>query len=602
MISSTVFQNNKNHGHKKKKQKQRSRKKYEETQENPSSRVGGNLINRIELDDSTISDTIVTVESKLTASMPRNGVNLNLAGVDLDTVWQDYWGKYGEYLVWEGWVAKYPDQIDFEKLQAVPAIAEVEVQSEAVPDNQAMEEIRINDMFTKDAAEKEKIDAPSDAETGRNYEYENEDNISKNEHTVSEIANSNTSSTHSSDVCKKYNTSAEAALEMSDQDYISPCSPMQYLSPNFKCVNGEDIIATLQKKTELAASNVENVENCDVESDADNLANERTEMVNMMHSYSNHHSQSRDLESLETENENINAFSKDQVEENENKNLTEEDFSKAWEELWNEHYMESYWYYYNQFVEKFNKIAPGPEVVNDFSVAEGIAVVNEQGELEVVQELTDFRDKENAGSSTSFKETSVTSEHNFCAENEISRNECSSDNTFYVVDNGTGSTDDVVYVIKNEDGSSVSNLDMESIAAILNDVQIDGKAFKTENHIDEAENENSSKNFSNYDVHELDGNEVKVCRHGVDVAPDDTEEMQTDNISECKINSDNTPDEPTDGSRRKRKHREKQNQQQAAGSSLETGGLSQNLSSGSYPFTSREIFYVTTLPVSVLNT
>lgn len=46
--------------------------------------------------------------------------------------WEDYWAKHGEYLVWQGWVEKYPDYIgsDYMETSAVPCIAEVEIQTE----------------------------------------------------------------------------------------------------------------------------------------------------------------------------------------------------------------------------------------------------------------------------------------------------------------------------------------------------------------------------------------------------------------------------------------------------------------------------------------
>ena len=52
---------------------------------------------------------------------------------DVDSVWQDYWLKYGEYLVWQGWVTKYPDQLDLQNsTYVVPPIAEVEIETEEI--------------------------------------------------------------------------------------------------------------------------------------------------------------------------------------------------------------------------------------------------------------------------------------------------------------------------------------------------------------------------------------------------------------------------------------------------------------------------------------
>ncbi|XP_067677508.1 uncharacterized protein [Haliotis asinina] len=46
---------------------------------------------------------------------------------DLETAWQEFWTKYGEMVVWQGWVSKYPDHIDYDKLTVMPSVVEVEV-------------------------------------------------------------------------------------------------------------------------------------------------------------------------------------------------------------------------------------------------------------------------------------------------------------------------------------------------------------------------------------------------------------------------------------------------------------------------------------------
>jgi hypothetical protein len=45
----------------------------------------------------------------------------------LTLAWESYWAKYGEYLVWEGWINKYPEQIDFNEYRGMPCVSEVEV-------------------------------------------------------------------------------------------------------------------------------------------------------------------------------------------------------------------------------------------------------------------------------------------------------------------------------------------------------------------------------------------------------------------------------------------------------------------------------------------
>ncbi|XP_053393968.1 trimethylguanosine synthase-like isoform X2 [Mercenaria mercenaria] len=554
----------KNHGHKKKKQKQRQRnkKKLDEAQQGEHRRANiENQVKRIELDESTINDTLMSVESRLTGSTPRNGVNLNLAGVDLDTVWQDYWGKYGEYLVWEGWVAKYPDQIDFEKLQAVPAIAEVEVQTETTvtgKDSGDMEQV--SDI--KDHQEKQiSGNCCRDTEVTDPKPSVVTDDINTNEshfkETVMGDVKSGQNTVDASNKCLN-SKFPETELEVNSPvpDYINPCSPMQYLSPNFKYVSGEEIISTLQKRTETGASNVD-VENCDTQSDVDNLANERTEIVNMMHSYSSYHSQTGPPENPQTE---CDYKGVPGVGTNREDNQTEEDFSKAWEELWNEHYTESYWYYYNQFSEKFYKIAPGDmEVREDVSIIEGIAMVNDNGELEIVQGLNDQNRSTECDTSTQISDE--TREVSVDSENVTDDAYCSNENTVYVVDNGAEGDCDVVYVIQNEDGTAVKDLDMESIATILNGVQLDGQGAVAEQSIHTADTEiRQCPERGNDSLADDQSTSMVVCGH-VCVAGDE---------------------EPVDGSRKKRKEKERRNQQQGTASDHRTSSHGRNLALGSF--------------------
>ncbi|XP_064605745.1 trimethylguanosine synthase-like [Liolophura sinensis] len=61
--------------------------------------------------------------------------------------WDDYWAKHGEYLVWQGWVQKYPDYIDsnYMDTSAVPCTAEVEIQAEEDSKADALVSSTVND-------------------------------------------------------------------------------------------------------------------------------------------------------------------------------------------------------------------------------------------------------------------------------------------------------------------------------------------------------------------------------------------------------------------------------------------------------------------------
>lgn len=570
---------------------------------------GESQVRRAEIDESTITDTLVAIENRLKEGTPEHGVNQNLAGVDLDTVWQDYWWKYGEYLVWEGWVAKYPDQIDFEKLHPVPVIAEVEVQTEA-EDNDKDQDIHHNITEVRDKQSTDVGMNETDPDTDfAKDELENETSseIIVNEKKCRKDDNSLTSDCIENP-CSCCDSTTDCNNKMVDhdtpshQDYTGPCSPMQYLSPTFKCIKGEDIVSTLQKRTEIS----EDLENCDTQSDVDNVANERTEVVNMMHSYSSHSRQARNGENVGVDkiDGDINGIHND-IDGQENDKLTEDDFSKAWEELWNEHYTESYWNYYNQFAEKFNKIAPHDADIDDgTTVAEGIAIVNEKGELEIVQGLTPF-DAQNSYIHHGLDVQRTESDRTIVMNGDVASKAdvpCADENIVYVVDNGNTSDAEIFYVIENEDGSAVNNLDMESIASILNGVQLDGCPVETRQHIDELGEESGEVAITSDEDALEEATEIPTSNTGMctddrdgglgeihaDIIDRNTysgaveERPGADNVRKiCSEESEPVYDhvgeicvgdvEPVDGSRTKRKEKKRRNQQQTSQTTTSIG-------------------------------
>lgn len=372
-----------------------------------------------EIDDGTIEDTLFACRTRSVEK--DNGRTISEENYDLETVWQDYWGKYGDYLVWEGWAAKYPDQIDYENLQSVPAIAEVEVDTEAL-----------------------------ESQKGHGQEDDNA------EHT---------------DCVKNENKQSEL---VQDESTLSKSKTHSY---NFKNPNGVNILSALQNRTESNSGEVCNVNG---ESNADNIVNEQNEMFNMMHSYSCYeHSDNASISHMSGKDYTINADVEHHHTNDETAPAQGEDFSKAWEELWNEHYTESYWYYYNQFAEKFEKIIQ--KTPEDATVAEGVAIVNENGELVIVDDGTSGHI--NTEQSCEIETVDIC-HHTEDADNSVSQMESIDDEANAEYDTHMNE-ENVIYVVADPDNpealAELENMSSEQlakltedIAACLNGVNIDG--------------------------------------------------------------------------------------------------------------------------------
>lgn len=368
---------------------------------------------------------VVNSQNKTVAekNVTDNTVYPHLEGLDLETVWQDYWGKYGDQLVWEGWVAKYPDQIDFEKLHAVPATAEVEVTSELISEetqNMGDSKEEVNDsadakcitncdnVFEGKAENlKEVLNVVGDRTpdmNGNKLDELNMDRVSSGdkeaEHEnfgyspASFTTNDNTVDEEHAEENKYKNNEEQpacglrcvseretqqmivseitsSAIQMDskkcvldgdiDDTYINPRSPLKYSSLSFKQISGSNIVNTLQNRVE--GFGVESERNREVmfnQSDADNLANERTEMVQMLHSYSSFSStETKDYLNTSSDPQNHGTVFQ------EREDLEDNNYDQMWNDLWNEHYTESYWYYYNQFADKFNQFSPKHAPVAD---------------------------------------------------------------------------------------------------------------------------------------------------------------------------------------------------------------------------------------------
>ncbi|WAR24071.1 TGS1-like protein [Mya arenaria] len=396
MMKQMGLPHSKNRGHKKQKQR---KKKNGHNNSNTNTNTLPPTSSKVnsEIDDSTVEDTIMSSRLKAAGSDNLDLANPRLVGYDVETVWQDYWGKYGEYLVWEGWVAKYPDQIDYGST-GVPAIAEVEASTGEgeLGQGDIGGELGQELVNVRMPAVNE-IEASTGVDAGRTRgdivgtcsgELKQSDaglvgvdcgqcvvgkcicpcgilpgvETVKDMKETTKVENENINGTHS---------------DSSTGKITSECG--LYTDATKPSLKGDNIISTLQKLTEQAEQVDQGVGELTADSIADNVVNKQSETFTLMHSYSSHSKPNYSAKDEECQLDDIVQNGK----ENE-KEIAEEDYSNAWTDLWNEHHTESYWFYYNQFVKKFENISK--KSIGDATEAEGIAVVNENGELVVVND------------------------------------------------------------------------------------------------------------------------------------------------------------------------------------------------------------------------
>lgn len=234
--------------------------------------------------------------------------------------WESYWTSHGEFLVWRGWLDKYPNYLAGNHGDAIPAEAEVEVTtSEQDDQHRSMTEESVANAYVDTRNIVTNINVEETKKLGEisieNLDAQSPIGIEKSE------ADSN----------------VVVILKADLHPVHTQCSSSNNPFNQF-------IERTLKDRCET----VPNMEN-DVESGnqneahSENIANQNTEIINMMHCYS------RPVEECQIrpaiiEDSGIRASEEDNVE-------TEviEDYGDLWKDLWNEHYTETYWFYYNQF-------------------------------------------------------------------------------------------------------------------------------------------------------------------------------------------------------------------------------------------------------------
>lgn len=278
--NSSIFQKKKkNHGHKKKKQKKRKQKILNEENFNNQSDLG---------------DLQPFKE------------------LDFETAWESYWGQFGEYLVWEGWVNKYPEQADFNEYRGMPCVQEVEITTE--DDNVSFI-----------------VKSPQ----GSNHTG---DNLEQETHTQG--------STESGPGENHSTTSKNDAEELK--------SGYSGFQTSFNRAI-ENKMANLKESEENI--NVLNLENAE----ENNIVNQNAEMVHMMHCYSSSQGQSSHfLDDSEQEVEQGQSSYSEKVDELDEQQTLQDDVE--WQDLWNEHYTESYWYYYSHFKDEFMRLQAQGEI------------------------------------------------------------------------------------------------------------------------------------------------------------------------------------------------------------------------------------------------
>lgn len=321
----TLLQKNKS-----KKGKKKKNKNYENTQE------------------ANIEDTVQGLQ-----------IDNECVNFDLETAWQKYWDSYGEYLVWEGWVNKYPEQIDYDMYNAIPCVAEEEVSTD--------EHAKIIES------------------------YDNHDVVSG----TTRLNNCPTSESDTVNTGQILNEESTDTCTAKDSSFVSKnvgsMSPQQFTT--YQTSYNNAIQTTMRDRFE----NQDHTDVCDVsvagsnqaKEAIENMNNHESEVVHMMHTYASIGNSKGDNSNNPTDEGEINCGMVENEAEDDNG-----DYDIAWQELWNEHYTESYWYYYSEFRKSFNQLkssSDSTDIQNDNPSS--VQSMNQDGD-------TDFNDQNKMESHT----------------------------------------------------------------------------------------------------------------------------------------------------------------------------------------------------------
>ncbi|KAJ8305601.1 hypothetical protein KUTeg_016146 [Tegillarca granosa] len=286
-----------------------------------------------------------TQEDNLVDTVQGLQIDSDCVNLDLETAWQKYWDSYGEYLVWEGWVNKYPEQIDFDVYNAIPCVAEEEV---------------CTDEQTHVIKSDEDSDVVSGTASLENCPTKKSDTCTINP-----------------DQCLIKESADKCVTE--DSSFVSKntdsFSPHQFT--NYQTSYNNAIQTTMRDR-------FENQDNTDVyvgpltdsnqpEESIENMNNHESEVVHMMHTYASVGSFKGDNSSNPADEGEMCS----EIIDTENGNG---DYDIAWQELWNEHYTESFWYYYSEFRKSFNQLKSSNDPANVTSGVQNVYLDEENAD------------------------------------------------------------------------------------------------------------------------------------------------------------------------------------------------------------------------------
>ncbi|KAK6195414.1 hypothetical protein SNE40_000851 [Patella caerulea] len=292
-----------------------------------------NRITKVEPEDKTEMcencDDLVEFEDSNTNSAV-NGHVLE----DVDALFQAYWTQYGETLLWQNWLAKYPDYMDKENFSGIPVpVFEVEVASEDTDFQQNIDNVENspNDPLVSSSE--------SDINSHKEGSPTSSDNLSEMKNSKNNILIKSIENSKSSVTIKKtfYTNNPSGVEDNSKGDHVSE---KWDLSP-------EAIKNTMSRRREITQI-LNNVEP-ESEEVMSNTANKNNEIVHMMHSYATI-SPPTDCDTGEIYQEKGPESESDM-----NCDQSEESYQEQWTNIWNEHCTEIYWYHYNQFLVSFSK-------------------------------------------------------------------------------------------------------------------------------------------------------------------------------------------------------------------------------------------------------
>ncbi|XP_029647985.1 trimethylguanosine synthase isoform X1 [Octopus sinensis] len=372
--------------HRKRKKQRNSSKEFEDVEKSL-----GECSTSLDTEMSEESQSLI-VPVELFQSIEQNNSNF-------DAVWQDYWSNYGEYLVWHGWVSKYPDQIDADSY-AVPPIAEVEVVStndgcdlnneqetnNSVPENGFPSDVGQN--FNENNSNI----LPQNDETNSQSEYLQRDSDAN--HCLEEEKTSNISLSNSEDVsgrqdqCPVYQPCSQQTTTAEEQINQQRTSADLHQNGNQVCRDGEELVhnsdqpnmnghqgnsksvywsyktqgrtfdaaveSTMARCTESGMLCEESSKFSEQQGNCSDSAtgNKESKLIEMMHCYSI----SKDHVANTDEHGDVaNTEKHDSELSTENGRRSDFNYNDMWESLWTEHYQESYWFYYIQFQESYER-------------------------------------------------------------------------------------------------------------------------------------------------------------------------------------------------------------------------------------------------------